>query len=57
MVYLVHLQQYWLHNIVPDELKVCFVQQVQDILLAASEEVVEADHLPQRHKRAHVELG
>jgi hypothetical protein len=42
---LVHFQQQLLHNVVAYQLKVCLAQQVCHVLLAASEEVVHADHL------------
>ncbi len=45
MVYLVHLQQYPLGNIMPDGFKVCLAQQVFDILLTTSKEIVQADDL------------
>ena len=45
MVDLVDLEQDGLDDVVADELKVGLVQQVRHVLLAAREEVVDADHL------------
>jgi hypothetical protein len=45
VVDLVHLQQDWLDDIVPDQLKVGLVQQVHDVVLGAGEKVVQADDL------------
>ncbi len=45
VVDLVHLQHQFLHNIMPDRLKVGLAQQVLYVVLAAREEVVYADYL------------
>jgi hypothetical protein len=45
MVDLINFQEDWLHNIVSDKLKVDLVKEVHYVFLAASEEVVKADHL------------
>ena len=47
MVYLVNLQQYALHHIMPDDFEVGFAQQVLDIFFAASEKVIQANDLQQ----------
>jgi hypothetical protein len=43
--HLVHLQQQRLHHVVADHLKVGLANKVRDVLLAAREKVVHADHL------------
>jgi hypothetical protein len=42
---LVHLQRDGVHHVVPDQLEVGLPDQVLDVLLAAGEEVVEANDL------------
>lgn len=42
---LVNLQQDGLNNIMPDQLKVGLAQQVHDVVLGPSEEVIQADDL------------
>ena len=51
MIYLVYFQQDFLHNIMSDNFEICFVQQVFNILLAACEEIVQANHLHTRGTR------
>ncbi len=48
MVDLVHLEHNGLHHIVADKLKVGLANQVSNVLLAAGEEVVQADDLGAR---------
>jgi hypothetical protein len=45
VVDLINFQQYWLHHIMPDKLKVGLVQKMQHIVFAACEEVIQTDHL------------
>jgi hypothetical protein len=45
VVNLIHLQKDGLHHVVPDELKAVVRHQVPDVVLAAGEEIVQADHL------------
>lgn len=45
MIYLVHLQEYGLHNIMTDNFKVGFAEEVCNIVFAACEEVIHTDHL------------
>jgi len=54
---LVHLQQDLLHDVVANELKVGLAKQVRDVLLAAREKVVNADHLLARARRAACQLA
>ena len=48
---LIHLQQDLLHHVMADKLKVGLAKQVRDVLLAASEKVVDADYLLPRQPR------
>jgi hypothetical protein len=45
IVDLIYLEQDRLGDIVPDQLKAMIVQQVRDILLAASEEIIETNNV------------
>ena len=43
--HLVNLQQDWFDNIVPDQLKVGLFEQVRNVVLAAGEQVVDANNM------------
>jgi hypothetical protein len=43
--HLVNLQQDWFDNIVPDQLKVGLFEQVCNVVLAAGEQVVDANNM------------
>src|SRR5687768_1777949 len=45
IIYLIHLEQYRLGNIVPDKLEVLVIQEMNDVLLPPGEKIVQADDL------------